>query len=139
MARDTLPVDGDCELHYGNTAQQDAPRWTLEQAVTLLTKKVPHLYTGTTQFYSLGKSEIFLPPRTHFRSHAITLGARSPIHFPQNYLIYRLFFEEARRQGAPSGYAHFGNDELGGVSWYNVAMIACSCWESGRPKGAKAG
>ena len=49
-------------------------------------------------------------PRTHFRGHAITLGAHSLIHFPENYLIYRLFFEEARRQGALSGYAHFGNN-----------------------------
>ena len=49
-------------------------------------------------------------PRTHLRGHSIILGARSAIHFPENYLIYRLFFEEARRQGALSGYAHFGND-----------------------------
>ena len=47
-------------------------------------------------------------PRTHFLGHTITLGARSAINFPENYLIYRLFWEEARRQGALSGYAHYG-------------------------------
>ena len=53
-------------------------------------------------------------PRTHFLGHTITLGARSAINFPENYLIYRLVWEEARRQGALSGYAHYGTDFLGG-------------------------
>ena len=219
IARDALPVDGDC-----NSAQK-VPAWlTLERAVALLTKKVENPYTGTTQFYSVGNSEISLPPgtyklkvikgieykvqareialqpgetreltvkmsrwidmpeqgwysaddhvhiarpikelnpfiskmmqaedlhvanllqmglskrfhitlqyahgpesiyregnyilatgqenpRTHFLGHTITLGARSAINFPENYVIYRLFWEEARRQGALSGYAHYG-------------------------------
>ena len=230
VARDALPVDGDCELYYGNAPQEDLSGWTLERAVALLKKKVQNPYTGTTQFYSVGKSVISLAPgtyklkvfkgveykiqarkidvrpgkitqltvnmsrwinmpeqgwysaddhihiarpvkeldpfiskmmqaedlhvgnllqmglsirfnrtpqyahgpdsiyqegnyilatgqenpRTDFRGHTIILGASSPIHFPKNYLIYRLFFEEARRQGALSGYAHFGGDEVGG-------------------------
>ncbi len=224
VARDALPVGGDC-----NTAREVPARLTLERAVALLTKKVRNPYTGTTQFYSVGKSEISLPPgiyelkvfkgieykaqareidirpgettqltvnmsrwinmpeqgwygaddhlhiarsikelnpfiskmmqaeelhvgnllqmglsirfhgslqyahgpesiyqegnyilaagqenpRTHVRGHTITLGASSAIHFPENYLIYRLFWEEARRQEALSGYAHYGN-EIGG-------------------------
>ncbi len=230
VARDALPVDGDCELYYGNSPQEDLSGWTLERALALLKKKVDNPYTGTTQFYSVGKSVVSLPPgtyklkvfkgveykiqareidvrpgkitqltvnmsrwinmpeqgwysaddhihiarpvkeldpiiskmmqaedlhvgnllqmglsirfnrtpqyahgpdsiyqegnyilatgqenpRTDFRGHTIILGASSPIHFPKNYLIYRLFFEEARRQGALSGYAHFGGDEIGG-------------------------
>ncbi len=47
-------------------------------------------------------------PRTHFRGHTITLGAHSSINFPESYLLYQLYWEEARRQGALSGYAHFG-------------------------------
>jgi hypothetical protein len=47
-------------------------------------------------------------PRTHFRGHTIILGAELPISFPSAYLIYTNFFEEARRQGALSGYAHRG-------------------------------
>jgi hypothetical protein len=49
-------------------------------------------------------------PRTHFLGHAIILGARRPIHFPDWYLVYKLFFEEARRQGALSGFGHRGRD-----------------------------
>ena len=47
-------------------------------------------------------------PRTHVFGHTITLGASEPVNFPDRYLIYRLFWEEARRQGGLSGYAHMG-------------------------------
>ena len=47
-------------------------------------------------------------PRTHLFGHTITLGASEPVNFPDQYLIYRLFWEEARRQGGLSGYAHMG-------------------------------
>ncbi len=47
-------------------------------------------------------------PRTHFLGHTIILGERSPILFPEAYIIYRIFWEEAQRQGALSGYAHLG-------------------------------
>jgi hypothetical protein len=47
-------------------------------------------------------------PRTHFRGHAIILGGKTPINFPEAYVIYQLFWEEAERQGALKGYAHFG-------------------------------
>ena len=53
-------------------------------------------------------------PRTHFLGHTITLGASSAIHFSERYVIYRLFWEEAHRQGALSEYAHYGNDIAGG-------------------------
>ena len=51
-------------------------------------------------------------PRTHFLGHAITLGAHSEFNFAENYVIYRLFWEEAQRQGGLSGYAHFGTTEM---------------------------
>ena len=41
VARDALPVDGDCELYYGNAPQEDLSGWTLERAVALLKKKSP--------------------------------------------------------------------------------------------------
>jgi len=48
-------------------------------------------------------------PCEHFLGHTITLGASSAIHFPgEKNKIYRLVFEEARRQNAISGYAHSG-------------------------------
>ena len=53
-------------------------------------------------------------PRTHFLGHVITLGAGSAINYPEEYLIYRLFFEDVQRQGALSGFAHFATEWLGG-------------------------
>ena len=47
-------------------------------------------------------------PRTHFLGHTIILGQQSPLHFADRYVIYKHFFEEARRQGALTGYAHWG-------------------------------
>ena len=47
-------------------------------------------------------------PRTHFLGHTITLGGNAPIDYRKDYLIYRNFWQEARRQGALSGYAHLG-------------------------------
>ncbi|HEY5553160.1 MAG TPA: CehA/McbA family metallohydrolase [Opitutaceae bacterium] len=47
-------------------------------------------------------------PRGDFLGHGIVLGARTPIHFPDEYLLFRKFWEEARKQGALSGYAHWG-------------------------------
>jgi hypothetical protein len=50
-------------------------------------------------------------PRTHFRGHAIILGGKTAINEPQAYVIYQLFWEEAEKQGALKGYAHFGKIE----------------------------
>ena len=47
-------------------------------------------------------------PRTHFLGHLIILGTDSPIHYPDEYLNLRVFFEEGHRQGALNGFAHFG-------------------------------
>ena len=47
-------------------------------------------------------------PRTHFLGHGIILGQKRPIHFPDGYVIYRNFWEEARRQQALAGFAHWG-------------------------------
>ena len=60
-------------------------------------------------------------PRTHFLGHAITLGAHSEFNFPENYVIYRLFWEEAQRQGGLSGYAHFGTTTMAPPS-YGLAV-----------------
>ncbi len=47
-------------------------------------------------------------PRTHFLGHTIILGQQSPLHFADRYVIYKHFWEEAKRQGALTGYAHWG-------------------------------
>lgn len=45
-------------------------------------------------------------PRTHFLGHTITLGAQTALHKPEEYLIYRLIWEEAVKQGGINGFAH---------------------------------
>ena len=60
-------------------------------------------------------------PRTHILGHTIILGAREPIDFPDRYLIYRLFHEEAHRQGALSGYAH-GGIALGALNGLSIDL-----------------
>ena len=47
-------------------------------------------------------------PRTHFLGHTIILGGQSPLHFVDRYVIYKHFWEEVKRQGALTGYAHWG-------------------------------
>jgi hypothetical protein len=58
-------------------------------------------------------------PRGDFLGHGIILGAHSPIHFPDEYLLFRKFWEEARKQGALSGYAHWG---MGSEAQTGVAL-----------------
>jgi len=58
-------------------------------------------------------------PRTDFLGHTVILGATSPINFPDNYVVYKLFWEEAKRQGALSGYAHYG---LYGGAQYGLSV-----------------
>jgi hypothetical protein len=53
-------------------------------------------------------------PRTNFLGHSIVLGAQAGIHLAEDYLLYRLFWQEARRQGGLSGWAHFGTEFLDG-------------------------
>ncbi len=45
-------------------------------------------------------------PRTHFLGHTITLGAARSHHDPENYLIYRLLWQETVKEGALNGFAH---------------------------------
>ena len=64
-------------------------------------------------------------PRTDFLGHSIILGANTPIHLPDQYLIYRLFWEQAREQHALSGHAHLGYGspiDVGGAYGLAVAV-----------------
>ncbi len=64
----------------------------------------PGLYREGDYLLATGQEN----PRTHFRGHTIILGSSSPIGVSSGYLTYTNFFEEAKRQGALSGYAHRG-------------------------------
>ena len=64
-------------------------------------------------------------PRTNFLGRSIILGAHTPIHFPDQYLVYRLFWEQAREQNALSGHAHLGDgfpNDVGGSYGLAVAV-----------------
>ncbi|MBW2270161.1 MAG: CehA/McbA family metallohydrolase [Deltaproteobacteria bacterium] len=47
-------------------------------------------------------------PRTHVLGHTITLGAEAAIDRRDSYAIYQGFWQESRRLGGASGYAHLG-------------------------------
>lgn len=64
-------------------------------------------------------------PRGDFLGHGIILGARTPIHFPDEYLLFRKFWEEARKQGGLSGYAHWG---MGSEAQTGVALDLPTGW-----------
>ncbi len=48
-------------------------------------------------------------PRTGLLGHAMILAPDAPIRYPDEYLVYRRFFEQARDQGAIAGVGHKGN------------------------------
>ena len=49
-------------------------------------------------------------PRSHFLGHMLIWGSDASIPGGENYLLFREFFEEARRRGGLSGAAHFGRN-----------------------------
>jgi hypothetical protein len=49
-------------------------------------------------------------PRTGHRGHTIHWNLQAPLHpSPETYFLYHRVFEESRRQGGISGYAHLGD------------------------------
>jgi hypothetical protein len=59
-------------------------------------------------------------PRTYLLGHTLILGGSAPINFPDKYLIYKNFWDEARRQQALAGYAHGGN--YAGMGLHGLAV-----------------
>ena len=45
-------------------------------------------------------------PRSHFLGHTITLGAKRTHYNEEQYLVYRLIWEQTVKEGAINGYAH---------------------------------
>lgn len=64
-------------------------------------------------------------PRTHVLGHALVLGAHRFIDLPRQYLLYDRVWEEAHRQGAVNGYAHWGlaGAEEGLAVWGHEALL----------------
>lgn len=70
----------------------------------------PQRAFGAESVYQTGNTMLIggqESPRTHVLGHGIVLGPKRWIDFPQAYLLYPLLWQEARRQGALPGYAHF--------------------------------
>ena len=88
------------DLHVGNLLQMGKVRnFTIS----------PQHAHGPDSYYQEGNYILATGqenPRTHFLGHTITLGARTAINNTEKYLIYRLVWEEAARQGALNGFAH---------------------------------
>ena len=105
------------DIHVANLLQ-----WGLSRAGS---------FHNTLQ-YAFGKDSVYREgdyilatgqenPRTHFMGHIVILGGKTPINLPENYLIYRLFLEEAKRQKAASGFGHFAASD-GGVFGAGVVV-----------------
>lgn len=64
-------------------------------------------------------------PRTHLLGHAIVLGAQRFLDLPSEYLLYDRVWQEAHRQGAVNGYAHWGlaGAEEGLAVWGHEALL----------------
>lgn len=114
----------DDHLHITRTKPQDDPRiatWMraedLHIANLLQMGTVEHF--DITPQYAFGDAGVYRAgatqlvsgqehPRTHVLGHTIILGAESAIDRRDSYLLYRGFWEEARRLGGAAGYAHWG-------------------------------
>jgi hypothetical protein len=122
---DNLPAkgwySGDNHIHYIRHSQSDDPNLLpFTQAEDLHVANILQMgniagvlwpqYGWSPVVAASNESYSFVPgqedPRTQRVGHTISLNLKEPIRSPQHYLIYRPIFEEARTQGAVTGYAH---------------------------------
>jgi len=123
-------VGGDDHLHISRAGpEDDAPlaRWMAAEGLRVANLLqggnatsfdiTPQYAFGAEGTYD-GDEALLVPgqehPRTHILGHTIILGVSSPIDLRDAYLLHERFFTEAERQGALSGYAHWGSG-AGGV------------------------
>lgn len=45
-------------------------------------------------------------PRTTFQGHTLHMNIQAPVRHPEQYYLYDLVFDDVRKQGGMSGYAH---------------------------------
>lgn len=117
---------GDCHLHYeraDDRANQRLALWV--QAEDVRVANVLRMGDARKTYfeqYAFGEAGrfaheggVFVPgqedPRTSFSGHTISLNLRKAIRFPETYYLYSKVFDEARRQGGLSGYAHVNSGE----------------------------
>jgi hypothetical protein len=115
----------DAHVHVARPNEQINPeisRWMQAEdlhVANILQWGNSHHFNNTWQ-YAHGRESIYHEgdywlatgqenPRSHILGHTLTFGASAPIHFPDNYLVYKQYWDEARRQNAVTGWAHFAD------------------------------
>jgi len=118
---------GDCHIHYERLHEEANRRLELwSDAEDLRMGNVLRMGDGKRTYfeqYAFGKAgrfttaaHAFVPgqedPRTNVLGHSISLNIERPIRdVAGSYYLYRKTFDEARRQGGLTGYAHVWVDE----------------------------
>ena len=112
---------GDTHIHYvRNNKDDDTNLSVFTQAEDLHVASILQAGTIAHTFYPqydwnpvidrANNTYSFVPgqedPRTSRLGHTISLNLKKPIRDPQNYMIYRPVFEDAKSQGGVTGYAH---------------------------------
>ena len=112
---------GDTHVHYAR-AGQDANRrlmaWASAEDVHMVNvvrmgdalKTYFEQYAFGKEGRSLAFNYAIVPgqedPRTSNIGHALQLNIQKPIRYPDQYYLFDLVFDETRRQGGLTGYAH---------------------------------
>jgi hypothetical protein len=114
---------GDGHVHIGRDAVRDEPTWAQAAGEDVhIANLVQMGNIARTHFHqpAWGKAGQFAQngymilsgqedPRTVQHGHTLHHNIQAPIHLPSgDYFAYQKAFEEARRQGGFSGYAHQG-------------------------------
>ena len=140
---DDLPAkgwySGDTHIHYIRNDKSDDPNLLmftqaedLHVANNLAVGNVAGVpwpqYGWEPVFDAADKTYSFVPgqedPRTARLGHTISLHLKNPIRYPEHYFNYRAVFEDAKAQGAVTGYAHIPAHEVGlRVIWSNGAAL----------------
>jgi hypothetical protein len=123
-------ISGDDHAHMTREPQHNDDILTLAQAEdvrVLNLLRMGNIHETTFEQYAYGEAGIarrgeyaLVPgqedPRSGQRGHTLHLNIRQPVRV-EDYFAYHKVFEEMRRQGAVSGYAHVGeghfNDRRG--------------------------
>lgn len=114
---------GETHIHYGRASEEDSNNIRLHiraedlNVANLL--RMGNIGASYFQQYNWGEEARYgdvpytlVPgqedPRTLRRGHTIQLNINSPIRNSERYYLYHEVFEEVRKQGGLTGYAHVG-------------------------------
>ena len=120
---------GDGHIHYTRKNIDDSETMLLQtQAEDIHVANVLQMgdvvsgeYFSQYEWKPYGSSPYLLvpgqeDPRTSRRGHTVHLNIKSPVRYPDNYLMYNKVFEQTRSQGAVVGYAHLMMPQNGNLN-----------------------